>query len=159
MGAHGAVVAGDDDAAAAGGVGGGDEVFGADAGFGVLGPEGRGVFVGADAADVEGGVGGEDVLWWFNVGGLVLMLLLTVCVVWGVMGDGEGKGGEWGGVKYLCATGGVLCSTARYEFCVVVLEQVFVQTHVLFFGEDGVVGLETVFGKHCFIARAGLSEL
>lgn len=35
--AHGAVVAGDDDAAAAGGLVGRDEVFGADAGFFVLG--------------------------------------------------------------------------------------------------------------------------
>ena len=47
--------------------------------------------------------------------------------------------------EYLCATSGVLRSTAGYEFCAVVLEQVFVETHVLVFGENGVVGLETVF--------------
>ena len=51
-------MAGDDDPAAAGGLVGGDEVFGADAGFFVLGAQGRGVLVGADAADVEGGVRG-----------------------------------------------------------------------------------------------------
>lgn len=60
----------------------------------------------------------------------------------------EGKGN-----KYLCTTSSVLCSTARYELCVVVLEQVFVEAHVLFLREDGIVGLETVFGQHCFIAR------
>ena len=54
--------------------------------------------------------------------------------------------------RYLCATGGVLGSTAGYELCVVVLEKVFVETHVLFLGEDGVVGLEAVLGEHCFIA-------
>ena len=48
----------DDDAAAAGRLVGRDEVFGADAGFFILGTEGRGVLVGADAADVEGGVRG-----------------------------------------------------------------------------------------------------
>lgn len=55
-------MAGDDDPAAAGRLVGRDEIFGADAGFFVLGAQGRGVFVGADAADVEGGVRGEDVL-------------------------------------------------------------------------------------------------
>lgn len=75
--------------------------------------------------------------------------------------DGEGKegrGGEGKGDKYLCTTSSVLRSTARYELRVVVLEQVFVQAHVLFFGEDGIVGLEAVFGEHCFIARPRWSE-
>lgn len=62
----------------------------------------------------------------------------------------EGKGGD----KYLCTTGSVLRGTAGYELCVVVLEQVFVEAHVLFLGEDGVVGLETVFGEHGFIAKS-----
>ena len=34
-----------------------------------------------------------------------------------------------------------------------VLEQVFVEAHVLVFGEYGVVWFETVLGEHCFIAR------
>ncbi len=51
-------MAGDDDAAAAGRLVGRDEVLGADAGFFVLGPQGRGVLVGADAANVEGRVRG-----------------------------------------------------------------------------------------------------
>ena len=60
----------DDDPAAAGRLIGRDEVLGADAGFFILGAQGRGILVGADAADVEGGVGGKDVLrgWmWVNV--------------------------------------------------------------------------------------------
>ena len=48
----------DDHAAAAGRLVGSDEVFGADAGFIVLGTQGRGVLVVANAADVEGGVWG-----------------------------------------------------------------------------------------------------
>ena len=66
-----------------------------------------------------------------------------------------GKGREREGTreKYLCATGSVLRSTTGYELCVMVLDQVFVEAHVLFFGENGVVGLKTVFGEHCFIAR------
>ena len=55
--------------------------------------------------------------------------------------------------RYLCTTCGVLCSSAGYELCVVVLEQVFVEAHVLVFGEYGVIWFETVTGKHCFIAR------
>ena len=61
----------------------------------------------------------------------------------------DGKGQR---VRYLCATGRVLRGSAGYEFCVVVLEQVFIQGHVFFFGENGVVGLQAVFGKHFLIA-------
>lgn len=68
--------------------------------------------------------------------------------------DGEGKREE-----YLCATSGVLRSAAGDELCVVVLQQVFVEAHVLFFGEYGVVGLETVLGEQCFIARQMRSML
>ena len=57
MRAHGAIMAGDDDPATAGGLVGRDEILGADAGFFILGPQGRGVLVGTDAADVEGGIG------------------------------------------------------------------------------------------------------
>ena len=66
-------------------------------------------------------------------------------------GEKEGGGGREG--KYLCTTGSVLRSTTGYELCATVHEQVFVEAHVLVFSEYGVVGLETVFGKHCFIAR------
>ena len=52
----------DDDPTSAGGLVGRDEVLGADAGFFVLGPQGRGVLVGTDGADVEGGVWRQDIL-------------------------------------------------------------------------------------------------
>lgn len=58
MRAHGTVMARDNDPAATGWLVGRDEIFGADAGFFVLGTQGRGVLVGTDAADVEGGVWG-----------------------------------------------------------------------------------------------------
>ena len=51
----------------------------------------------------------------------------------------------------MCTTGGVLRSSAGYELCVVVLEQVFVESHMLVFREYGVVGFEAVLGEHCFI--------
>ena len=63
-------------------------------------------------------------------------------------GEGRKRRGE-----YLSTTSSILCSTAGYELCVAVLEQVFVKAHVLVFGEYGVVGLETVLREHCFIAR------
>ena len=88
MRAHGTVVAGDDDAAAAGGLVGRDEVFGADAGFFVLGAQRRGVLVGADAADVEGRVRGEDVL-------RVRGGLMSLCGVrWDMGRERGGKGGR-----------------------------------------------------------------
>ena len=55
--------------------------------------------------------------------------------------------------RYLCTACGILCSSTGYELCVVVLEQVFIEGHVLVFGENGVVWFETVLGEHCFIAR------
>ena len=64
-----------------------------------------------------------------------------------------GVEGRHRGEIYLCATGSVLRSSAGYELCVVVLEQVFVEAHVLVFGEYGVVGFEAVFGEHCFISK------
>lgn len=80
-------MAGDDDPAAAGRLVGRDEIFGADAGFFVLGAQGRGVFVGADAADVEGGVRGEDVL-------RVRRGSMSLCGVRWEDGGGKGKEGE-----------------------------------------------------------------
>jgi hypothetical protein len=38
-----------------------------------------------------------------------------------------------------------LRSAAGDEFCRVVVQEVFVDSEVLFFGEDGVVGFEIVF--------------
>lgn len=74
---------------------------------------------------------------------------MSLCGVrWGI---GGGRGGKQ--EKYLCTTSSVLRSTTGYELCAVVHKQVFVEAHVLLFGQYGVVGLETVFLKHCFIAR------
>ena len=71
---------------------------------------------------------------------------------------GLGKGKE--GRGYLCSTSGILRRTACDEFCVVVLEQVLVEAHVFFFGENGVVGLEAVFGEGGFITTgSGFSML
>ncbi len=36
-------------------------------------------------------------------------------------------------------------STAGDEFCGVVVQEIFIDAKVFFFGEDGVVGLEAVF--------------
>lgn len=60
---------------------------------------------------------------------------------------------------YLCTAGGVLRGAACDELRAVVLEQVFVEGHVLFFGEDGVVGLEAVLGEHGLITREMWSVL
>lgn len=46
---------------------------------------------------------------------------------------------------YLSASSGVLGSPAGDDFGVIVLEQVVVETHVLFLGQDSVVGLEAIF--------------
>ena len=66
------------------------------------------------------------------------------------LGDRDGRDGMR--EEYLCTTASVLGSTAGYELCVVVLEQVFVEAHVVVFGKNGIVGLEAVLGEHCFIA-------
>lgn len=55
----------------------------------------------------------------------------------------------------LGAASGVLGRAAGDELRVVVLDQVFVEAHVFFLGEDGVVGLEAVFLEHGFIAGRG----
>lgn len=60
-------------------------------------------------------------------------------------------------MMYLGASGGVLGGAAGDEFGVAVLQQVFVEAHVLLFGEDGVVGLDAVALEHGFISdRKGL---
>ena len=70
---------------------------------------------------------------------------------------GGGSRGVWvgDGRVYLGAAGGVLGGAAGDEFGVAVLEQVFVEAHVFFFGEDGVVGLEAVFFEHGGISDTG----
>ena len=60
------------------------------------------------------------------------------------LGGGDGRNAKR--EEYLCTTCSVLRSSTGYELCVVVLEQVFVETHVLVFCKYGIVGFETVFG-------------
>ena len=68
----------------------------------------------------------------------------------GIIGE---RGGEKGGNgTHLCSSSSVLSSAAGYELCVSILEQVFIDAHVFFFREDGVVGLEAVLFQHCFIS-------
>jgi len=68
------------------------------------------------------------------------------------------KRGDWlvgfglGGREYLSASCGILGGTAGDEFGIVVLEEVFVEGHVFFFGEDGVVGFDAVFLEEGFIS-------
>lgn len=69
-----------------------------------------------------------------------------------VFGDKQGEGLQRVPGTYLCAASSILGCTAGYELSVVVLEQVFVETHMTFFGEDGIVRLKTVILKHCFIS-------
>lgn len=51
------------------------------------------------------------------------------------------------GRRYLGTTSGVLSSAPGDEFGIVVLKQVFIEVHVFLFGQDGIVGLETIFGE------------
>ena len=55
--------------------------------------------------------------------------------------------GDKGGSTYLCSASGVLSSTAGDEFGVMVLEKVFIEVHMLVFSQNGIIGVETVFGK------------
>lgn len=48
---------------------------------------------------------------------------------------------------YLSASRGVLGRPTGDEFGVIVLEQVVVETHVFFLGQDSVIGFEAVFLK------------
>lgn len=49
------------------------------------------------------------------------------------------------GRMYLGTTSSVLSSTSGDEFGIVVLEKVFIEVHVFLFGQDGIVGFETIF--------------
>lgn len=64
------------------------------------------------------------------------------------------KGGSRGDTAYLGTTSGVLRGSARNELCIVILDQVFVEAHVLVFGEDGVVGLKAILAQHSIISAA-----
>ena len=77
----------------------------------------------------------------------------------------KGKGGcrkkerkSTGTERYLSTSSCVLGRTAGNEFCIVVLEEIFVEAHVLFFGENGIVGLEAIFLQHGGISGCKLSE-
>jgi hypothetical protein len=45
-----------------------------------------------------------------------------------------------------------LGAAAGDQLCGIVVEEVFVDSEVLFFGQDGVVGLEAVFGEELIVA-------
>lgn len=53
----------------------------------------------------------------------------------------------------MSAASGVLSSTASDEFGIVVSEKVLIEVHMFLFGQDGIVGLKTVFGKQSFISE------
>lgn len=53
---------------------------------------------------------------------------------------------------YLCAASRVLRCTASNEHGIVVFDQIIVKTEVLLFGQDGVVGFETVLLEQLLIS-------
>lgn len=55
---------------------------------------------------------------------------------------------------YLSASRSILRRPASDEFGFVILEQVIIETHMFFLGEDGVVGFEAVFFEEGFIPIA-----
>lgn len=59
---------------------------------------------------------------------------------------------------YLSTSRSVLGSTAGDQLGVAVLEQVLVQSHVLFLGEDGIVGLDVVLLQHGIISTQFVSS-
>jgi len=63
---------------------------------------------------------------------------------------GGGRDGRMGGETerervYLSPSRRILRRPTRDEFGVVVLQQVFVEAHVFFLGQDGVVGFHAIF--------------
>ena len=62
------------------------------------------------------------------------------------------------GRAYLGSTSCVLCCSTRNEFGVVVLKQILVETHVLFFGENSVVGFDPVLFQEGSISKSYLSK-
>jgi len=47
----------------------------------------------------------------------------------------------------------VLCSTSSDELCRVVVKEVLVDAQMLFFGKDGIIGLEAILRKKCFVTK------
>ena len=58
------------------------------------------------------------------------------------------------GKHVLRAAGGILCRSTGNQFGVVVLQELFVDAHVLLLGENSIVGLEAVLGQERGIAEA-----
>ena len=54
--------------------------------------------------------------------------------------------------RYLCASCSVLCSTTSEKFGVSILNQLFIQGHVLFFRQDGIVRIESILLEERFIS-------
>ena len=101
------------------------------------------------AAAAGGGVFGRAEILGAQAGGVACVGEERGVVVVADAADVEDRGGR---EDVLGAASGVLGRAAGDELRVVVLDQVFVEAHVFFLGEDGVVGLEAVFLEHGFIA-------
>lgn len=54
-------------------------------------------------------------------------------------------------LAYLCATSGVLSSASSDQLRIVVLQEFFVETHMLLLREDGIIVLEAIFFEQGFI--------
>lgn len=81
--------------------------------------------------------------------GLLVDLLKSLTIL--VLTDAANVDGGVLGEDVLRAAGGVLCSSTGNEHGIVVLDQVLIETEVLLFGEDGIVGLEAVLLKKLLI--------
>lgn len=57
-------------------------------------------------------------------------------------------------LAYLSTTGSVLHRAASKENGIVVMEEVVIETHVLFLSKDGVVGLHSVLLEKSIITRS-----
>jgi hypothetical protein len=53
--------------------------------------------------------------------------------------------------SYLYTSCGILCSSTRNQLSLAVLYQVVIETKVLFFSQNGIIGLETILLKHLLI--------
>ena len=104
------------------------------------------------AAAAGGGVLGRAEILGAQAGGLACFGEERGVVVVADAADVEDRGR---GEDVLGPASGVLGCTAGDELRVVVLDQVFVEAHVFFFGEDGIIGLEAVFLERGFIAGWG----
>ena len=54
---------------------------------------------------------------------------------------------------HLSTTSSILRSAASYQLRVMILYQVLVESHVLFFGQYGIVGFETIFLKQSIVTK------